>query len=280
MFLFSNRPTPHFFYVLHTVLFVTLRNFHYCFILILTRCYILSFSLYTKIIFIIIRNFNNITMFILKKEIKSKINSFSFKFISFSYCKVRRRKCERMNEWERERKRWQKKVNSFGKRKKKQDFQREINKSGTSLWFVAGSAVAAADTISAPWTPASSGPPPDANGSGSDTKNLDVGEISDVSRPYRRQLETTTPTYNDYTATIMLSCSRRRRRYPQRRHTSVSINSDKIQSPKGQREDRSFPRMYIKSTYSFAFCLVKKHHAVLSFRNLNNILPLYIRLFI
>lgn len=47
--------------------------------------------------------------------------------------------------------------------------------------FVTGSAVAAADTISAPWTPASSGPPPDANGSGSDTKNLDVGEISDVS---------------------------------------------------------------------------------------------------
>ncbi|XP_076476681.1 TEA domain transcription factor 1 homolog scalloped isoform X7 [Bombus vancouverensis nearcticus] len=44
-----------------------------------------------------------------------------------------------------------------------------------------GSAVAAADTISAPWTPTSSGPPPDANGSGSDTKNLDVGEISDVS---------------------------------------------------------------------------------------------------
>lgn len=42
--------------------------------------------------------------------------------------------------------------------------------------------MAAADTISAPWTPASSGPPPDANGSGSDTKNLDVGEISDVSR--------------------------------------------------------------------------------------------------
>lgn len=47
--------------------------------------------------------------------------------------------------------------------------------------IVTGSAVAAADTISAPWTPASSGPPPDANGSGSDTKNLDVGEISDVS---------------------------------------------------------------------------------------------------
>lgn len=47
--------------------------------------------------------------------------------------------------------------------------------------IVTGSAVAAADTISAPWTPTSSGPPPDANGSGSDTKNLDVGEISDVS---------------------------------------------------------------------------------------------------
>ncbi|XP_043581204.1 transcriptional enhancer factor TEF-1 isoform X6 [Bombus pyrosoma] len=44
---------------------------------------------------------------------------------------------------------------------------------------VMSSAVAAADTISAPWTPTSSGPPPDANGSGSDTKNLDVGEISD-----------------------------------------------------------------------------------------------------
>jgi len=51
--------------------------------------------------------------------------------------------------------------------------------------------VAAADTISAPWTPASSGPPPDANGSGSDTKNLDVGEISDVSQPCCRQLRST-----------------------------------------------------------------------------------------
>jgi len=61
------------------------------------------------------------------------------------------------------------------------------------LSFVAGSAVAAADTISAPWTPASSGPPPDANGSGSDTKNLDVGEISDVSRPCCRQLKTAPP---------------------------------------------------------------------------------------
>lgn len=49
------------------------------------------------------------------------------------------------------------------------------------LICVTGSAVAAADTISSPWTSASSGPPPDANGSGSDTKNLDVGDISDVS---------------------------------------------------------------------------------------------------
>lgn len=48
------------------------------------------------------------------------------------------------------------------------------------VFMIIGSAVAAADTISSPWTPASSGPPPDANGSGSDTKNLDVGEISDV----------------------------------------------------------------------------------------------------
>lgn len=51
---------------------------------------------------------------------------------------------------------------------------------GESFCSVTGSAVAAADTISSPWTPASSGPPPDANGSGSDTKNLDVGETSDV----------------------------------------------------------------------------------------------------
>lgn len=70
-------------------------------------------------------------------------------------------------------------------------FPREVNKTGFVPRFVAGSAVAAADTISAPWTPASSGPPPDANGSGSDTKNLDVGEISDVSQPCRRQLRTT-----------------------------------------------------------------------------------------
>lgn len=70
-------------------------------------------------------------------------------------------------------------------------FPGEVNKLGSSPRFVTGSAVAAADTISAPWTPASSGPPPDANGSGSDTKNLDVGEISDVSQPCRCQLRTT-----------------------------------------------------------------------------------------
>ncbi|EFN85948.1 Protein scalloped [Harpegnathos saltator] len=54
-----------------------------------------------------------------------------------------------------------------------------IRKTHEYFPWVMCSAVAAADTISAPWTPASSGPPPDANGSGSDTKNLDVGEISD-----------------------------------------------------------------------------------------------------
>lgn len=38
----------------------------------------------------------------------------------------------------------------------------------------------AAGKISSPWTPASSGPPADTNGSGSDSKNLDVGdEVSD-----------------------------------------------------------------------------------------------------
>ena len=57
--------------------------------------------------------------------------------------------------------------------------------------IVTGSAVAAADTISAPWTPTSSGPPPDANGSGSDTKNLDVGEISDVSSQKTSQEKST-----------------------------------------------------------------------------------------
>lgn len=38
-----------------------------------------------------------------------------------------------------------------------------------------------ASTISSPWNPASTGPPADTNGSGSDTKNLDVGDIDDVS---------------------------------------------------------------------------------------------------
>jgi hypothetical protein len=33
--------------------------------------------------------------------------------------------------------------------------------------------------ISSPWTPASSGPPADTNGSGSESK-LDVGDLSDV----------------------------------------------------------------------------------------------------
>lgn len=58
--------------------------------------------------------------------------------------------------------------------------------------------MAAADTISAPWTPASSGPPPDANGSGSDTKNLDVGEISDVSRACRLQLKTAARRFSSF----------------------------------------------------------------------------------
>ncbi|XP_014209220.1 transcriptional enhancer factor TEF-1 isoform X2 [Copidosoma floridanum] len=53
-----------------------------------------------------------------------------------------------------------------------------LNNTSVATRPVTGSAVAAADTISSPWTPASSGPPPDANGS-SDTKNLDVGDISD-----------------------------------------------------------------------------------------------------
>ncbi|KAL0272726.1 UNVERIFIED_CONTAM: hypothetical protein PYX00_005589 [Menopon gallinae] len=36
-----------------------------------------------------------------------------------------------------------------------------------------------ASTISSPWNSASTGPPADTNGSGSDTKNLDVGDIDD-----------------------------------------------------------------------------------------------------
>lgn len=37
-----------------------------------------------------------------------------------------------------------------------------------------------AGTISTPWTPVS-GPAADGNGAGPDTKNLDVGDVSDVS---------------------------------------------------------------------------------------------------
>ncbi|KAF4526385.1 hypothetical protein B566_EDAN012675, partial [Ephemera danica] len=33
--------------------------------------------------------------------------------------------------------------------------------------------------ISSPWTPASSGPPADTNGSGSESKHLDVGDVSE-----------------------------------------------------------------------------------------------------
>nr|CAD7604958.1 unnamed protein product [Timema genevievae] len=36
-----------------------------------------------------------------------------------------------------------------------------------------------AGNISSPWTPVSAGPPADTNGSGSDTKNLDVGDEDD-----------------------------------------------------------------------------------------------------
>lgn len=39
--------------------------------------------------------------------------------------------------------------------------------------------VIGAGTISSPWTPVSAGQPADTNGSSSDTKNLDVGDISD-----------------------------------------------------------------------------------------------------
>jgi hypothetical protein len=46
-------------------------------------------------------------------------------------------------------------------------------------FWLSGSSLAAGK-ISSPWTPASSGPPADTNGSGSDSKNLDVGdEVSD-----------------------------------------------------------------------------------------------------
>jgi hypothetical protein len=40
--------------------------------------------------------------------------------------------------------------------------------------------VVSAGTISSPWTPVT-GPPADSNGAGPDTKNLDVGDVSDVS---------------------------------------------------------------------------------------------------
>lgn len=49
----------------------------------------------------------------------------------------------------------------------------------TSLFFPGGALLAS--TISSPWNSASTGPPADTNGSGSDTKNLDVGDIDDVS---------------------------------------------------------------------------------------------------
>lgn len=47
------------------------------------------------------------------------------------------------------------------------------------LPFVTGS-VLTPSTITSPWTPVT-GPPTDSNGPGPDTKNLDVGDISDVS---------------------------------------------------------------------------------------------------
>lgn len=45
--------------------------------------------------------------------------------------------------------------------------------------FLLGSVVTA-NTISSPWTPVA-GPPAETNGAGPDTKNLDVGDVSDVS---------------------------------------------------------------------------------------------------
>lgn len=48
----------------------------------------------------------------------------------------------------------------------------------------------ATGTITSPWTPVSAGPPAaDTNGSGSDTKNLDVGDISDVSILYHFEFD-------------------------------------------------------------------------------------------
>lgn len=48
-----------------------------------------------------------------------------------------------------------------------------------NVFFVTGSVVTAG-TISTPWTPVT-GPQADSNGPGPDTKNLDVGDVSDVS---------------------------------------------------------------------------------------------------
>lgn len=47
------------------------------------------------------------------------------------------------------------------------------------FFFVSGSVVTAG-TISSPWTPVT-GPPAETNGPGADSKNLDVGDVSDVS---------------------------------------------------------------------------------------------------
>lgn len=49
-----------------------------------------------------------------------------------------------------------------------------------SVLNVLGGSVLTAGTISTPWTPVS-GPAADGNGAGPDTKNLDVGDVSDVS---------------------------------------------------------------------------------------------------
>lgn len=46
--------------------------------------------------------------------------------------------------------------------------------------FVVTGNVVAASTISSPWTPVA-GPPADTNGTVPDSKNLDVGDVSDVS---------------------------------------------------------------------------------------------------
>lgn len=50
------------------------------------------------------------------------------------------------------------------------------------FFFFSGNVVSAG-TISSPWTPVT-GPPADSNGAGPDSKNLDVGDVSDVSFLY------------------------------------------------------------------------------------------------